>query len=50
VISNNITFVIQCKLLVCEQSNSRHDSLQTYITIGRCFRLRMRTLNPLVRC
>jgi len=38
IISSNIPFVIQCDVLVCEQSDCRHDSLQTYITaVGRCF-------------
>jgi len=38
IISSNIAFVIQRNVLVCEQSNGRHDNLQTYnIAVGRCF-------------
>ena len=49
-ITSNIPFVIQRDVLVCEQSNSREGSLQTYITaVGRCFLWRIRTLNAFVR-
>ena len=49
-ITSNIPFVIQCDVLVCEQSNDREVSLQTYITaVGRCFLWRIRTLNAFVR-
>ena len=42
--------MIQRDVLVCEQSDRRHDSLQTYITaVGRCFLWRIRTPNVLVR-
>ena len=50
VIPSNIPFVIQRDVLVCEQCDRRHDSLQTYITaVGRCFLWRIRTPNALVR-
>jgi len=50
VIPSNIPFVIQRGVLVCEQSDRRHDSLQTYIsTVDRCFLWRIRTPNALVR-
>jgi len=50
VIPSNIPFVIQRDVLVCEQSDLRHDSLQTYITaVGRCFLWRIRTPNAFVR-
>jgi len=50
VIPSNIPFVSHSDVLVCEQSDRRHDSLQTYITaIGRCFLQRIRTLNAFVR-
>ena len=50
VIPSNIPFVIQRDVLVCEQSDRRHVSLQTYITAdGRCFLWRIRTPNALVR-
>ena len=50
VVPSNIPFVIQRDVLVCEQSDRRHDSLQTYITaVGRCFLWRIRTPNALVR-
>ena len=50
VIPSNIPFVIQRDVLVCEQSDRRHDSLQTYITaVGRCFLWRSRTPNAFVR-
>jgi len=50
VIPSNIPFVIQRDVLVYEQSDRRHDSLQTYITaVGRCFLWRIRTPNALVR-
>jgi len=49
-IPSNIPFVIQRDLLVCEQFDRRHDSLQTYITaLGRCFLWRIRTPNVFVR-
>jgi len=38
--------VIQHDVLVCEQFDRRHDSLQTYIAaVGRCFVWRIRTPN-----
>ena len=50
VIPSNIPFVIQRDILVYEQSDRRHVSLQTYITaVGRCFLWRIRTPNALVR-
>ena len=50
VIPSNIPFLIQHDVLVCEQSDRRHDSLQTYLTaVGRCFLWRIRTLNAFVR-
>jgi len=50
VIASNIPFVIQRDLLVCEQSDRRHDSLQTYlIAVGRCFLWRIRTTHAFVR-
>jgi len=50
VIPSNIPFVIQRDVLVCEQSDRRHDSLQTYITaVSRCFLWRIRTPNAFVR-
>jgi len=49
VIPSNIPFVIQRDVLVYEQSDRRHDSLQTYITaVGRCFLWRIRTPNAFV--
>ena len=49
VIPSNIPFVIQHDVLVCKQSDRRHDSLQTYITaVGHCFLWRIRTPNALV--
>jgi len=49
VIPSNIPFVIQRDVLVCEQFNRRHDSLQTYMTaVGRCFLWRIRTPNAFV--
>jgi len=48
--SCNIPFVIQRDVLVCEQSDRRHVSLQTYIAaVGPCFLWRMQTLNAFVR-
>ena len=42
--------MIQRDVLVFKQSDSRHVSLQTYITaVGRCFLWLMQTLNPFVR-
>jgi len=42
--------VIQCDVLVCEQSDRRHDSLQTYVSaVGRCFLWCIRPLNVFVR-
>ena len=50
VIPSNIPFVIQRDVLVCEQSDRRRDSLQTYITaVGRCFLWRIRTPKAFVR-
>jgi len=50
VIPSNIPLVIQRDVLVCEQSDRRHASLQTYITeVGRCFLWRIRTPNSFVR-
>jgi len=50
VIPSNIPFVIQRDVLVCEQSDRRHDSPQTYITaVGRCFPWRIQTPNAFVR-
>ena len=47
-IPSNIPFVIQLYVLVCEQSDRRRDSLQTYVTaVGRCFLWRIRTPNVL---
>ena len=38
VIPSNTPFIIQRDVLVYEQSNRQHDSVQTYITaVGRCF-------------
>jgi len=50
VILSNIPFVIQRDVLVCEQSDRQHDSLQIYITaVGRCFLWCIRTPNAFVR-
>jgi len=50
VIPSNIPFVIQRDVLVCEQSDRRHDSQQTYIAaLGRCFPWRIRMPNAFVR-
>jgi len=43
-------FVIRCNAFVCEQSNSWHDSLLTYIiTIGCCLWSLLWTINAVVR-
>ena len=50
VIPSNIPLVIQRDVLVCEQFDRRHGSLQTYITtVGRCFLWRIPTTNAFVR-
>ena len=42
--------MIQRDVLVCEQYDRRHNSLQTYINaVGRCFLWRIRTPNAFVR-
>jgi len=48
VIPSNIPFVIQRDVLVCEQSDRWHVSLQTYIAaVGRCFLWCIRMPNTL---